>query len=89
MRRLVDDGCRDDLRSGVFRQDVPWVQLAGAKSLAVAPESAWQHNNQHAFKIAAQPVVAKAIICPDETEGRLDTAEGNLSPIPARAGSNP
>ena len=89
MRRLVHDGCSDDLERRVFRQDVPRVQLAGAKSLAVAPEKAWQHNNQHAFKIAAQPVVAKAIIGLDEIEGCLDTAKGNLGLVAAWARSNP
>jgi len=89
MRRLVHDGCSYDLRRRVLRQDVPWVQLAGAKSLAVAPESAWQHNNQHAFEIVAQPVVAKAIIGLDESEGSLDTAKGNLGLVAAWARSDP
>lgn len=68
---------------------MPWVQLAGAKPLAVTPESAWQHNNQHVFKIAAQPVVAKVVIGLDEIEGCLDAAKGNLGLVAAWARSNP
>jgi hypothetical protein len=64
MRRFVHDGCSNDLRRR--GQDVPRVQLAGAQSVIVAAKSARQHDNPHAFQIAAQPAVSHAIMSLDE-----------------------